>query len=508
MVFILPSDFQTNSDTTETWAEAYARYTAYLQSVRDKLPAGATNYALGGRQNCGDRDCPHDCWLEEVTFDYQATGKRSEIRSLDIHVRLLGSYHDGYIEFHYSGVHDYSMVGVSEWGYDEIRLTDDGHVLHEIEFDLSSGRRWIIECDDVTYTWKPFEWGEVVEVPSPTPLLTSWKELHHGAGSVSGLAFGPDSERLVVQGMWQRGEWWNLDFRFSTTFWDVTNNSVVNALSYSERLSHLTLSPDRSRLASVRELRNGEAVQVWNVETGKRGSIIRFPGKDDAFQLGELAFSPNNEILATAERGLLRLWGVRSRTLIRALDGRWTASFSWDGTTVASVANNGRNDYDFGDYGKVTLWDVETGREISTLRSPTNTLVQVRFSPDGARIAALGRDFQGPKVGMHLVVVWDVATGKELFTCRTIYDLEMVCWTPDGSLLVGAGGGNPGNYDEVVGWVTLWNGETGEVLENIAAHESPISAIDIAPNGKLMASAGTDDVIRLWHLGSRKLRDG
>lgn len=41
------------------------------------------------------------------------------------------------------------------WQYDEIRLSESGHVVHEVEW--SSGSRWLIECADVTYEWTQLE---------------------------------------------------------------------------------------------------------------------------------------------------------------------------------------------------------------------------------------------------------------------------------------------------------------------------------------------------------------
>jgi hypothetical protein len=93
-----------------------------------------------------------------------ASGDRRQKRALEIRIRLLGAYHDGYLNLVYSGVRSYSLetpaefkwppygVGHGDWLYDEVRLSDNGHVLHEIEF--SRGSRWTIECDDIDHNWQ------------------------------------------------------------------------------------------------------------------------------------------------------------------------------------------------------------------------------------------------------------------------------------------------------------------------------------------------------------------
>ncbi|MDQ3803132.1 MAG: hypothetical protein M3416_04685 [Acidobacteriota bacterium] len=36
--------------------------------------------------------------------------------------------------------------------YDEVRMSEGGHVTHEVVFDL--GGRWLIRCDDIVYRWE------------------------------------------------------------------------------------------------------------------------------------------------------------------------------------------------------------------------------------------------------------------------------------------------------------------------------------------------------------------
>ncbi len=69
------------------------------------------------------------------------------------------TYGDGIIELAYPKVFKFTLsyggeTGHQDWRYDEFRLNDDGHVIHEIEW---SGARdtgnWVIEASDVIYTW-------------------------------------------------------------------------------------------------------------------------------------------------------------------------------------------------------------------------------------------------------------------------------------------------------------------------------------------------------------------
>ncbi|WP_157489284.1 hypothetical protein [Lysobacter sp. Root916] len=137
------------------------RYAAYLRENAARFPKGALSLAQSEWYfNFFDHHCPHDAWLEWVRIDEPATGERREIRRTSLTVRLLGAYHDGYIELHYPEVTSYRLDmqdvrgGHRDWRYDEFRVSDEGLLVHEIEW---SGYRdsgsWLITSSDVEYRW-------------------------------------------------------------------------------------------------------------------------------------------------------------------------------------------------------------------------------------------------------------------------------------------------------------------------------------------------------------------
>jgi hypothetical protein len=61
------------------------------------------------------------------------------------------------------------------------------------------------------------------------------------------------------------------------------------------------------------------------------------------------------------------------------------------------------------------LWDVTTGREVSTLRRGIRPIGGLAYSSDGRRLALTERfDLSGPVA----VWIWDAATGRELLIFR------------------------------------------------------------------------------------------
>ena len=119
-------------------------------------PAAVCARLRACRVALGDPRCPHDAWVERVEVLETGTGERQAMRSLEIRIRLLGAYHDGHIELAYEGVRRYRIgsrgSAHGDWLYDELRLSADGFVLHEIEI---AGDTWEIECQDVACDWKP-----------------------------------------------------------------------------------------------------------------------------------------------------------------------------------------------------------------------------------------------------------------------------------------------------------------------------------------------------------------
>jgi hypothetical protein len=135
-------------------------YREYLQSVKERLPLSAFEFATAAwHYDYGDHRCPHDSWVESLTIDEPARGGRLEDRSLHISTRLLGAFHDGHLLLGYADVQMYSLespkarAGHGDWLVDEVRLSENGFVLHEVL--LSNDNRWVIEAKDISCEWRP-----------------------------------------------------------------------------------------------------------------------------------------------------------------------------------------------------------------------------------------------------------------------------------------------------------------------------------------------------------------
>ena len=147
---------------------AFRRYQEYLQATRDIFPPSA--FALATSEwyfDFRDHRCPHDAWLETSSLSESFLSEEDKCRSLSLDVRLLGAYHDGHIELHYPQVFRY-MLDVSrgerghrDWRYDELRVSDEGRLIHQIEWwGPEKTGVWFIEASDLEYRWVPMQGNE------------------------------------------------------------------------------------------------------------------------------------------------------------------------------------------------------------------------------------------------------------------------------------------------------------------------------------------------------------
>lgn len=98
----------------------------------------------------------------------------------------------------------------------------------------------------------------------------------------------------------------------------------------------------------------------------------------------ELAFSPDGSLLAAGENnGLVQAFGVKEGRLKweqKTEGSQWGLSFSPDGKRLASIG------YDFA----LHLWEPKSGLEVFAVRDLPIQGFDVRFSPDGQKLAYMG----------------------------------------------------------------------------------------------------------------------
>lgn len=136
--------------------------------------------------------------------------------------------------------------------------------------------------------------------------------------------------------------------------------------------------------------------------------------------------------------------------------------------------------------GTLMLWDPKSWQALCTI-APRRTIIRaVAITSDGRRAVAGGED--------HMLYVWDLESGRQLRTLkghtRRVMALAMV---PDGRRIVS------GSEDNTV---KVWDFETGQELQTLYGHRRGIYAVAVTPDGRRIISGSDDHTLKLWDLKS------
>jgi hypothetical protein len=159
MAFVLSEN---RSGTARELQESFERYRLYLVENKAIFPPSAFQLASSDWYfSLSDQRSPHDGWLEDFEVFERDQGAQTD-RAVGINVRVRSVRQDRYLDFYYPRVYSYRIelidgrFGHRDWRYDEFRLSDAGHVVHEIEWaGPVEVARWIIVASDVHLSHRP-----------------------------------------------------------------------------------------------------------------------------------------------------------------------------------------------------------------------------------------------------------------------------------------------------------------------------------------------------------------
>ena len=237
--------------------------------------------------------------------------------------------------------------------------------------------------------------------------------------------------------------------------------------------------------ALLADTRTDGSVAVVNLHTLRLVTLLHDHENDDA-----VTFLPDGEtVVHGGLDGRVTFWDVRTgrrtRTLRFADPVGWLAA-SPDGKLLA-VQTQAVHSSD----SRVDVVRIATGQVLQSDPVADGTGA-VEFSPDGREVVALGCCQPS-----STLVAWDARTGRRLFAPRTFADeADALDITPD-SREIGLGTED--------GQALFLDARTGrEAQPPLQAAAGSIGYLSFSPDGHALTVAGADNAVNVWDLRTRK----
>ncbi|MFO0863913.1 MAG: c-type cytochrome domain-containing protein [Gemmataceae bacterium] len=217
-------------------------------------------------------------------------------------------------------------------------------------------------------------------------------------------------------------------------------------------------------------------VAVWDLEHDRPVKVLT----NVLGAVNDLKFSPDGSMLAVAggqpsAKGDLRLYQTSDWKLVGVLRGHddvvFSIAFSPDGKQLASAS------FDH----TIRLWKVADQSPVQTFKNHSDFVYAVAFDPMGAFLYSASKD--------RTVQMFDRASGKSKFTFSGVdQDVMALAVRPDGKSIVSAG------FDAGVQW---WNTQTGEKLKTTPGHGIAVHELVFSKDGSKLLSAGADRTAKI-----------
>jgi WD40 repeat protein/DNA polymerase III delta prime subunit len=181
----------------------------------------------------------------------------------------------------------------------------------------------------------------------------------------------------------------------------------------------------------------------------------------------DLRVSPLHQIkLAHCDLSRAALTEIFSKVLAIA--------FSSDGVMMAQTDERGW----------MSVWQVETGSQLLSVKAHSDWAFSVAFHPQGTMIATGGMD--------RTVKLWEVSSGKCLQTLEHHKaGVSVVTFSQDGTWLASA------SADQTIQLVHL---PTGQCQPCLTGHQGIVRAIAFTADGQTLVSASLDQTLKCWDI--------
>jgi WD40 repeat protein/energy-coupling factor transporter ATP-binding protein EcfA2 len=268
-------------------------------------------------------------------------------------------------------------------------------------------------------------------------------------------------------------------------FFDSSSGEELNIPNVSSirDLRRITSSDDGKVVVTPR---TDGSLQIQDKSTGAKSKINRF----DSLLVSAAHISDDNEIITTVNwHGMIQQRELTTGRAVKSINlpfDKFASSlaFSPDGRMVAAARTNYT----------VKVWEVVTGKEITTLKEYANIADEnndwrrnkVSFSPNGKLIAILRKanseDNFDPKKGGQLEL-WEIASGKAIQLSNLPIGIKNISFDPDSNTLAIL------RADDKI---QIWSLSSLQLVQTIASYLDNADFIQFDHNGKSIFAKGSN----------------
>lgn len=360
-------------------------------------------------------------------------------------------------------------------------------------------------------------------------------------GLINSVSFSPDGKMIV-----------SASEDKSIKLWDVfTGKLIKEFIGHTEGVQTALFSYDGRFIVSTS---GDDTIRIWDVIKGKQkgnpfvvrtmksvpsisdldftsfviedsDDLVSMPAMDEPMathiaRVSYAAFNPDGNYIVSASENEIRLWNVASgeqvgEPLVGHTSTVNSVQFNYDGSLIVSASDDKT----------IRIWDSATGNQLDVLSGHTSLVKYASFAPNGNEVVSASWD--------NTIRIWDIPNKQDRRVRHKF--AEYATYSKDGKYIISVGWGT----------VKLIEASTRRILKELKGKAASISdtgeyvvlsdydnnirlsepffkgmshiklssrsrvsySASFSPNGKIVASASSDNLLKIWDAETGVLKD-